>query len=69
MPRRYDFGRAEEATHPDSIRATLSEFLSTFIFVFAAEGSVLSLGICHVQKYFILILLGIYDYIYSSLQP
>ncbi|XP_073147312.1 aquaporin TIP3-1-like isoform X2 [Henckelia pumila] len=43
MPRRYYFGRAEEATHPDSIRATLSEFLSTFIFVFAAEGSILSL--------------------------
>ncbi|XP_073036224.1 probable aquaporin TIP3-2 [Primulina eburnea] len=43
MPRRYDFGRAEEATHPDSFRATLSEFLSTFIFVFAGEGSILAL--------------------------
>lgn len=43
MPRRYAFGRAEEATHPDSVRATLSEFFSTFIFVFAGEGSVLAL--------------------------
>ncbi|KAL4557376.1 hypothetical protein LXL04_035552 [Taraxacum kok-saghyz] len=42
-PRRYAVGRADEATHPDSARATLSEFLSTFIFVFAAEGSVLAL--------------------------
>jgi aquaporin TIP len=30
--------------HPDSIRAAISEFLATAIFVFAAEGSVLSLG-------------------------
>ncbi|KAK4350680.1 hypothetical protein RND71_029993 [Anisodus tanguticus] len=44
MPaRRYAFGRADEATHPDSMRATLSELLSTFIFVFASEGSVLAL--------------------------
>ncbi|CAI9302114.1 unnamed protein product [Lactuca saligna] len=44
MPqRRYAIGRADEATHPDSARATLSEFLSTFVFVFAAEGSVLAL--------------------------
>ncbi|KAI3750861.1 hypothetical protein L2E82_21733 [Cichorium intybus] len=42
-PRRYAIGRADEATHPDSVRATLSEFLSTFVFVFAAEGSVLAL--------------------------
>lgn len=42
--RAYAFGRADEATHPDSIRATLAEFLSTFVFVFAAEGSILSLG-------------------------
>ena len=42
--RAYGFGRADEATHPDSIRATLAEFLSTFVFVFAAEGSILSLG-------------------------
>lgn len=42
-PRRYAFGRAEEATHPDSIRATLAEFISTFIFVFAGEGSVLAM--------------------------
>ncbi|CAI0540754.1 unnamed protein product [Linum tenue] len=44
MPRRYAFGRADEATHPDSIRATLAELVSTFIFVFAGEGSVLALA-------------------------
>lgn len=44
MPRRYAFGRPEDATHPDSVKATLSEFLSTFIFVFAGEGSILALG-------------------------
>ncbi|EPS57548.1 hypothetical protein M569_17268 [Genlisea aurea] len=43
MPRRYAFGRAEEATHPDSVRATMAEFFSTFIFVFAGEGSILAL--------------------------
>ncbi|KAH7529501.1 hypothetical protein FEM48_Zijuj05G0190600 [Ziziphus jujuba var. spinosa] len=42
-PRRYAFGRADEATHPDSIRAALAEFISTFIFVFAGEGSILAL--------------------------
>ncbi|CAI9754067.1 unnamed protein product [Fraxinus pennsylvanica] len=44
MPRGYTFGRAEEATHPDSARATLAEFLSTLVFVFAGEGSVLALA-------------------------
>ncbi|GMH17439.1 hypothetical protein Nepgr_019280 [Nepenthes gracilis] len=44
QPRRYAFGRPEEATHPDSVRATLAEFLSTLIFVFAGEGSLLALG-------------------------
>ncbi|GFP88540.1 probable aquaporin tip3-2 [Phtheirospermum japonicum] len=44
MPRRYAFGRADEATHPDSVKATLSEFISTFIFVFAGEGSVLAIN-------------------------
>ncbi|GAA0138966.1 hypothetical protein LIER_00607 [Lithospermum erythrorhizon] len=43
MPRGYAFGRGDEATHPDSIRATLAEFVSTFIFVFAGEGSILAL--------------------------
>lgn len=44
MPiRRYAFGRADEATHPDSMRATLAEFISTFLFVFAGEGSILAL--------------------------
>ncbi|XP_071732100.1 aquaporin TIP3-1-like [Rutidosis leptorrhynchoides] len=42
--RRYAIGRADEATHPDSARATLSEFLSTLMFVFAAEGSTLALN-------------------------
>ncbi|XP_021743090.1 probable aquaporin TIP3-2 [Chenopodium quinoa] len=42
-PRRYAFGRPEEATHPDSMRATLAEFISTLIFVFAGEGSQLAL--------------------------
>jgi hypothetical protein len=40
MPQRYALGRAEDATHPDSMRA----FIATFIFVFAGEGSVLALG-------------------------
>lgn len=43
--RAYGFGRADEASHPDSIRATLAEFLSTFVFVFAGEGSILALGL------------------------
>ncbi|KAL9224805.1 hypothetical protein vseg_000806 [Gypsophila vaccaria] len=42
-PRRYEFGRPEEATHPDSMRATLAEFVSTFIFVFVGEGCQLAL--------------------------
>ncbi|XP_072985158.1 aquaporin TIP3-1 [Typha latifolia] len=42
-PRRFAVGRTEEAVHPDSIRAALSEFIATAIFVFAAEGSVLAL--------------------------
>lgn len=50
-PRRYAFGRADEATHPDSIRATLAEFISTFIFVFAGEGSVLALGMTVLQLF------------------
>lgn len=41
--RRYEFGRMNEASHPDSIRAALAEFLSTCIFVFAGEGSALAL--------------------------
>ncbi|CAL0316669.1 unnamed protein product [Lupinus luteus] len=41
--RRYAFGRVDEVTHPDSVRATIAEFISTFIFVFAGEGSILAL--------------------------
>lgn len=44
-PRRYAFGRADEAAHPDTIRAILAEFISTLIFVFAGEGSILALGV------------------------
>ncbi|XP_065880036.1 probable aquaporin TIP3-2 [Euphorbia lathyris] len=43
MPRGYSFGRAEDATHPEFMRAALAEFISTLIFVFAGEGSVLAL--------------------------
>ncbi|CAK9179085.1 unnamed protein product [Ilex paraguariensis] len=32
-------GRPEEATHPDTLKAALAEFISTLIFVFAGEGS------------------------------
>ncbi|XP_057967475.1 probable aquaporin TIP3-2 [Malania oleifera] len=49
-PRRYALGRAEEATHPDSMRATLAELVATFIFVFAGEGSVLALGKLYGEK-------------------
>ncbi|OVA10772.1 Major intrinsic protein [Macleaya cordata] len=45
MPARgFTFGRTEEFTHPDSVRASITEFFSTLIFVFAGEGSVLALG-------------------------
>ncbi|KAG0460420.1 hypothetical protein HPP92_020717 [Vanilla planifolia] len=43
-PRRYALRWTEDAVHPDTVRAVLSEFLATAIFVFAGEGSVLSLG-------------------------
>ncbi|PNS94524.1 hypothetical protein POPTR_018G152100v4 [Populus trichocarpa] len=43
MPRRYAFGKADEATRPDAMRAALAELVSTFIFVFAGEGSILAL--------------------------
>ncbi|XP_072958018.1 aquaporin TIP3-1-like [Typha angustifolia] len=42
-PRRFAFRRTEDAVHPDTMRAALSEFIATAIFVFAAEGSVLAL--------------------------
>ncbi|KAF9587199.1 hypothetical protein IFM89_039588 [Coptis chinensis] len=42
--RRYAFGRTDDVTHPASVRATLQEFISTFIFVFAGEGTSLALG-------------------------
>ncbi|XP_008800430.2 aquaporin TIP3-1-like [Phoenix dactylifera] len=40
---RFTFGRTEDAVHPDTMRAALSEFIGTALFVFAGEGSVLSL--------------------------
>ncbi|CAD5175904.1 aquaporin TIP3-1-like [Musa acuminata AAA Group] len=43
-PRRFAFGRTDDAVHPDTMRAALSEFIATALFVFAAEGSILSLG-------------------------
>ncbi|XP_055807823.1 aquaporin TIP1-1-like [Solanum dulcamara] len=36
---RIAIGRTEEATHPDSLKAALAEFISTLIFVFAGSGS------------------------------
>ncbi|KAH9299993.1 hypothetical protein KI387_011576, partial [Taxus chinensis] len=43
MPvRRVAIGGADEARHPDSIRAALAEFISTVIFVYAAQGSVMA---------------------------
>ncbi|KAJ1694125.1 hypothetical protein LUZ63_010823 [Rhynchospora breviuscula] len=42
-PRRFTVGRSEDAVHPDTMRAALAEFLATALFVFAAEGSLLSL--------------------------
>ncbi|KAJ4734284.1 tonoplast intrinsic protein 2 [Rhynchospora pubera] len=42
-PRRFTVGRSEDAIHPDTMRAALAEFLATALFVFAAEGSLLSL--------------------------
>jgi len=42
--RRFTVGRSEDATHPDTIRAAISEFIATAIFVFAAEGATLTLG-------------------------
>ncbi|KAJ4747149.1 Aquaporin TIP1-1 [Rhynchospora pubera] len=36
---RIAFGTKEEATHPAALRAALSEFICTFIFVFSGQGS------------------------------
>lgn len=45
MPlRRISLGRRDEASEPETLRAALSELLATAIFVFAAEGSIFSLG-------------------------
>lgn len=40
MPiRNIAVGRPEEATHPDTLKAGLSEFIATFLFIFAGQGS------------------------------
>lgn len=40
MPiRNIAIGNPQEATHPDTLKAGLAEFISTFIFVFAGSGS------------------------------
>lgn len=40
MPiRNIAVGRPQEATHPDTLKAALAEFISTLIFVFAGSGS------------------------------
>ncbi|PKU77385.1 Aquaporin TIP3-2 [Dendrobium catenatum] len=44
MPRRYAFRWTEDDVHHDTMRAFLSEFIATAIFVFAAEGSLLSIA-------------------------
>lgn len=36
---RIAIGTPGEASHPDALKATLAEFFSTLIFVFAGEGS------------------------------
>jgi Major intrinsic protein len=36
---RVAMGTKEEATHPAALKAALAEFISTFIFVFAGQGS------------------------------
>lgn len=42
--RRYELGKAEEAIQPETLKAIVAEFLATFTFVFATEGSILALG-------------------------
>ena len=44
MPRVYAVRGPEDEEQSNTVRAALAEFLSTFIFVFAGEGSVLALG-------------------------
>lgn len=40
MPiRNIAIGAPQEATHPDTLRSALAEFISTLIFVFAGSGS------------------------------
>lgn len=48
--RRYEFGM-NESSRPDSIRAAIAEFISTCIFVFVGEGSVLALSLYHIYPH------------------
>ncbi|KAJ3680332.1 hypothetical protein LUZ60_016610 [Juncus effusus] len=41
--RRLALGRREEAVHPNTFRAAISEFVATGLYVFAAEGSAIAL--------------------------
>ncbi|BBM97251.1 aquaporin TIP [Marchantia polymorpha subsp. ruderalis] len=41
------FGRADEATAPDAIKAGFAEFIATFLFVFIGVGSVVSYNKLH----------------------
>ncbi|XP_049932154.1 aquaporin TIP3-1-like isoform X2 [Nymphaea colorata] len=72
--RRFAVGRAEDATHPDTIRAALSEFISTLIFVFAAEGAVLAHGrlhddsaFMHYKSFFITLSIGVLLFLRNKL--
>lgn len=43
MPlRRFAVGRADEARHPDTLRAALAEFFSSLIFVYAGVGATMA---------------------------
>lgn len=40
-------GAPGEASHPDTLKASLAEFISTLIFVFAGEGSGMAFSKLH----------------------
>lgn len=44
MLNRIALGRPEDLTHRDTLKASLAEFISTFIFVFAGQGSGAAFG-------------------------
>lgn len=66
MPRVYAVRGPEDESQSNTIRAALAEFLSTFIFVFAGEGSVLALGTSsnmHTRPLLVLASLSFYFFI------